>query len=83
MERVIFVVAATALSMVSMAVETNTHYTVTVDDGTYDSPVSLDTVNVTVETVGAPALERPFSEVCADFGAGPAIFRKRGKVRSG
>lgn len=79
MERIIFVVAATALSMVSMAVETNTHYTVTVDGGTYDSPVSLDTVNVTVETVGEPALERPFSEVCADFGAGPAIFRKRGK----
>lgn len=77
--RIIFLAAAAASSMAAMAVETNTYYTVTVDDGTYDSPVALDSLSVTVETADGTSSARPFTEASAGFGAGPAIFRKRGK----
>ena len=70
------VVLATTLGI--RAVETNAYYTVTVDGGTYDAPVSLDSLDVTVERDGATIGVKPFSEGYADFASGPAIFRKRG-----
>ena len=69
--------AACALSGAS-AVETDTYYTVTVDSGTYSAPVSLETLDVTVEKEGEATETKSFAEVWSDFASGPAIFRKRG-----
>ena len=78
MSRSALTLAVLATTLGIRAVETNTYYTVTVDGGTYDAPVSLDSLDVTVERDGESAEVKPFSEVCADFASGPAIFRKRG-----
>ena len=59
-------------------VQTNTYYTVTVDGGTYSSPVSIETLDVTVEKEGEATATKSFAEVWGDFADGPAIFRKRG-----
>lgn len=71
--------AVWAMALGIHAAGTNTYYTVTVDDGTCDAPIRLDTLDVTVERNGASAEVKPFTEVCADFAAAPAIFRKRGE----
>ena len=60
------------------AVETNTYFTVTVDDGTRTSPALLDNLNVTVARAGEELVEMPFADASAEFSSGPAIFRKRG-----
>ena len=70
--------AAVTLGLVAYAAETNTYYTVTVDSGTRTAPVSLETLNVTVERPGEELMVVPFAEVWEDFAGGPAIFRKRG-----
>lgn len=70
---------ALAMTFGVHAAETNTYYTVTVDGGTSDAPIHLDSLDVTVEKDGASAEVKPFTEVCADFASGPAIFRKRGE----
>ena len=67
------------IAFASSAADTNVFYTVTVDNGTQTEPVSLDTLSVTVERPDAEPQTRPFSEACADFADGPAIFRKRGR----
>ena len=73
-----FAAAVLTGTMGVFAVETNTYYTVTVDGGTYSSPVSLETLDVTVEKEGEEAVIKPFAEVWEEFAGGPAIFRKRG-----
>lgn len=70
---------STLIAFASSAADTNVFYTVTVDNGTQTEPVSLDTLSVTVERPDAEPQTRPFSEACADFADGPAIFRKRGR----
>ena len=58
--------------------QTNTYYTVTVDEGTRTSPALLDNLNVTVAREGEELVEMPFADASAEFASGPAIFRKRG-----
>ena len=60
------------------AVETDTYYTITVDEGTRTSPALLDNLNVTVSRPGEELVEMPFADASAAFASGPAIFRKRG-----
>ena len=67
-----------AIPLAARADETNTFYTVTVDSGTYSEPVSLNSLDVTVEKPGEAAAVKSFAEASADFASGPAIFRKRG-----
>lgn len=57
--------------------EAETVYTVTTDAGTYDAPVELDALDVTVDD-GTTVETKKFSEVYGDFSAESAVFRKRG-----
>lgn len=57
--------------------DAETVYTVTTDAGTYDAPVELDTLDVTVDD-GTTVETNKFSEVYGGFSAGSAVFRKRG-----
>ena len=54
-----------------LSYDTNTCYTVTVDGGTRTAPVSLDTLDVTVERPGEELLVMPFSQVYGEFAAEP------------
>ena len=70
--------ALVAFSAAILPANAETVYTVTVDGGTRESPVLLDSVaNVTVESGGSSSI-KAFSEVYGDFSSGAAVFRKRG-----
>ena len=61
----------------AVCADAETVYTVTTDAGTYDAPVKLDALDVTVDD-GTTVETKKFSEVYGDFSAGAAVFRKRG-----
>ena len=71
-------VSAAMLAFLPALAVGDTVYTVTVNGGTRESPILLDSVaNVTVES-GGSATTKAFSDVYGDFASGEAVFRKRG-----
>ena len=73
----VLVLAAMLAFLPALAVG-ETVYTVTVNGGTRESPVLLDSLaNVTVES-GGGTTTKAFSEVYGNFASGAAVFRKRG-----
>ena len=77
LSKAVLVLAAMLAFLPALAVG-DTVYTVTVNGGTRESPILLDSVaNVTVES-GGSATTKAFSEVYGDFASGAGVFRKRG-----